>query len=310
MSKSAVSRSVTVLIFCAALCGMTQHAQAQQAESTRDFWPQASAPAARSATRRHNARVRRYRNLTPQINANGVASDNALGVTVWQLQPARPSLRGERLLLQSGAEGMQWVPVRVSAAAPLPEGSRVRLSIEPVRTGFLYVIDREQYADGSLGEPHLIFPIASIRDGNNEVSRGRIIEIPDRQDEIPYFSIQRSRPDQIGELLTILVTPQPLSELTISARPLRLAEAQVAQWEQQWGGQTGHLEYNGGVGTPLTKAEKEVGGDQARTLKADDPVPQSVLYSPQTKPDEPLMLKFRLQYGSAGNTVRHTRGRK
>ncbi|MFN7945752.1 MAG: hypothetical protein U0Z53_10385 [Blastocatellia bacterium] len=311
MNQSAVSRTFKILMCCVAWCGLYDPAQAQQPETTRDFWNKAySSPASQPQPRRAAARVRRYRNVTPQVNAEGVASDNALGVTVWQLQPARPSQRGERLLLQAGSEGMQWVPVRVSAAAPLQEGSRIRLSIEPVRSGFLYVVDREQFADGSVGEPLLIFPIASIRGGSNQVSRGRIIEIPDRQDEIPYFSIQRIRPDHTGELLTILITPQPLSELVIGDKPLRLTDAQVALWEQQWGQQTGHLEYSAGIGAPLTKVEKEAGADPARTLKDNDPVPQSVFYNPQAKPGEPLMVKFRLQYGSAANTTRHTRGRK
>jgi hypothetical protein len=91
----------------------------------------------------------------------------------------------------------------------------VRLSIEAARTGHLYVIDREQYADGSQGKPVLIFPTTKIRNGNNKVSAGRVIEIPDRADDPIYFNLERSRPDHVGELLTVIITPQPLAGLSI-----------------------------------------------------------------------------------------------
>jgi hypothetical protein len=50
------------------------------------------------------------------------------------------------------ARPTEWTPQRIEADTPLKVGERVRLSIESPRTGYLYVIDREQYADGSYGE--------------------------------------------------------------------------------------------------------------------------------------------------------------
>ena len=51
------------------------------------------------------------------------------------------------------------------------------MSIESPRSGFLYVIDREQYADGSTSDPYLIFPTQKIHAGNNAVSPGKVIEL-------------------------------------------------------------------------------------------------------------------------------------
>ena len=58
--------------------------------------------------------------------------------------------------------------------AGLAIGQRVRLSIESARTGYLYVINRELYADGSTGEPYLIFPTTRLHRGDNKVTIGRI----------------------------------------------------------------------------------------------------------------------------------------
>jgi hypothetical protein len=46
--------------------------------------------------------------------------------------------------------------------------------------GYLYVIDREQYEDGTLGEPVQIFPTTRTRGGDNSVKPGSLIEIQDR----------------------------------------------------------------------------------------------------------------------------------
>ena len=43
---------------------------------------------------------------------------------------------------------------------PLRDGDRMRLSIEAPWDGYLYVLNREQYADGSTSDPYLIFPAA------------------------------------------------------------------------------------------------------------------------------------------------------
>ena len=80
-------------------------------------------------------------------------------------------------------------------------GRPCSLSFESARAGFLYVIDREQYADGSASEPYLIFPTSRTRGGDNRVEAGRLIEVPDQADRPNYFSVRRSRPDQVAETL-------------------------------------------------------------------------------------------------------------
>src|SRR5690349_23992390 len=69
-------------------------------------------------------------------------------------------------------------------------------------SGYLYVFDREVYADKSLGEPYLIFPTTALRGGDNLVKAGRVVEIPshdDRSEE--HTSELQSRRDLVCRLL-------------------------------------------------------------------------------------------------------------
>ncbi len=68
-------------------------------------------------------------------------------------------------------------------------------------------MDQEIYADGSKGEPYLIFPTSRTRGGDNSVKAGRVIEIPAQDDTPPYFTLKRTRADHVGENVIVLVTP-------------------------------------------------------------------------------------------------------
>jgi hypothetical protein len=93
------------------------------------------------------------------------------------------------------------------------------MSIEAARTGYLYVVDQEIYADGSKSEPSLIFPTTRTRSGDNSVKAGRVIEIPAQDDAPPYFTLKRTRADHVGENVIVLVTPTPIESLTITDKP-------------------------------------------------------------------------------------------
>jgi hypothetical protein len=222
--------------------------------------------------------------------------DRSLGITIWRLRPSTPADAGRDFIHDSSED---WVPVRVSMGTPLAEGDRVRVSIESPEPGYLYVINREEYANGSRGEPALIFPTTRIRDGDNHVKSGRLVELPSQQDDVPYFTVRpsRRRPDQVGELLTIIVTAQPLA-LDIGPERLRLPEGQVLEWEQRWVGPWELIEQVGGEGTPWTHAEREAGLGASRELVQDDPLPQSI-YRVRTKADATLLVSVSLPFKRA-----------
>ena len=226
-----------------------------------------------------------------------VGGEARLGLTIWRLRPAAGQTDGARLLVQDGGNETSWVAERVDADAPLDVGDRVRLSFESARAGFLYVIDREQYADGTASDPFLIFPTSRTRAGDNRVEAGRLIEVPDQADRPNYFSVRRSRPDQVAEALTVIVAPTPIEGLTASSGARKLAAADVARWEKDWGGAVEQFALDGGAAKPWTTPEQRAGADGSRLLTQDDPPPQTV-FRLKAAPGNPVLVTVRLPYGA------------
>ncbi len=281
-----------------------------QDQGTRQIIPEEfvkSRPAKPTAPARRTS----YKPATAKAAAPGVNStpdsSNAmqLGLTIWRLRPSSAADGGARIIVHHDGETEEWTPERVESNTPLRMGERIRLSFESPQTGYLYVIDREQYANGSTGEPYLIFPTKRTREGDNRVAPGQIIEIPGQEDRPNFFTLRQTRPDQTGELLTVIVTPQPIEGITIGAKPLLLSNEQIAQWEKQWGALTERFELTGGAGRTWTKAEQEAGANATRQLTQDDPGPQTI-YRVAVKPGSPLLIKVGLRYSRAGARPRVT----
>jgi hypothetical protein len=295
MQKQRLLLTVTICVV-ALLSASTMLAQDPD-DATRRLWDTAFINSGKQQTKRKRSN-RSYRLVTPRIPVSGVADDTVVGVTVWRLRRSNPADTGERMLVQEGDDEVEWLPERISSATKLVPGDRLRISVEAARTGYLYVIDREQYADGSLGEPHLIFPTTRTLNGDNSVKVGKLLEIPAQDDAPPYFKVRRSRPDHVGEVLSVFVTPKPLEELAITDKALKLTETQVAAWEKQWSTLVGSIELENGAGKPWTREEKQAAaGNGSAVLNAHAPSPQVVYYRPQSKVTEPIMVKVQLRYG-------------
>lgn len=280
-----------LLIFLAISSSLISTAQTPD-EVTRKLWDTAFiTPAAKNQTASRRRRSGAYRVATPNVPVDNVAPDTVVGVTIWRLRPANRSDSGERLIVHDDKATTEWLPERISATTKLAQGDKLRIAVEAARDGFLYVINREQYADGSLGQPYLIFPTTRTAGGNNEVSVGKLVEIPDQDDAPPFFSMKKSRADHVAEVLSVLVTPTPLP-VEITDKPVKLTETQVAQWERAWGSSVGRLDMTT-VGQSWTKDEKEA---RTRALTTTAPAPQLVFYRPGAKSTEPMFVKLKLSY--------------
>ena len=275
-----------ILLILIVVSGLAQKPE----DATRKLWD--TAFIASSSSKKTTARRRAYRNATPNVPVNNVAPETVVGVTLWRLRPANRADSGERLIVHDDNATSEWTPERISATTRLVQGDKLRISVETVRAGYLYVIDREQYADGTLGEPYLIFPTTRTSGGNNQVSVGRLLEIPAQDDSPPFFTMKKSRPDHVAEVLSVLVTPTPLEEVQITDKAQKLTDVQVASWEKAWGTSVGRLEMST-TGQAWTKEEKNA---TTRALTASAPAPQLVFYRPSVKPTEPMYVKLRLQY--------------
>lgn len=219
-----------------------------------------------------------------------------LGITIWRLRPTNAHDTGARMLVREKSQTAEWVPERVEAGTVFSEGDQVRLTIESAQSGYLYVVDRELFLDGSTGPAMLIYPWAGMRGGDNQVGPGKLIDIPAQEDDPSYFTARRSSPNHAGELLTVIVTSSPL-DLPISDKPLQISNADLANWEKLWGGQTERFEMEGGAGETWTRQEQQAAAHTGgRQLTREDPAPQTI-YRIAVSDKKALLVNVQLQYG-------------
>jgi hypothetical protein len=218
----------------------------------------------------------------PVAAGSEIVDGELIGVTIWRLR--RAVAGDDRILVQkNGAASAQYALERVAADTRFKEGQLVRISVEAPReyNNYLYVVDREVFKDNRgerLGEPSLIFPARSTPPGGNVISAGKSVYVPAQGDPIPYFTLQRSGGNHVGEMLIIIISPKPLPA---PAGGASLDPATVAQWERVCGGQTERRESRGGDGKQWTKEEQEA-DEGTRKLVQSDPLPQTI-YRVRTK---------------------------
>jgi hypothetical protein len=224
----------------------------------------------------------------------GDAGEAFIGVTLWRLRPAATRDRDKGLVLfRSDTE--ELVAERVDAGAALAVGDKVRVGIESARPGYLYLLNRERYADGSAGRPYLISPTLRLHKGENAVGAGRLVEVPGFTDQPPFFVIKPTREDQVAEELIVLVTDAPLPDLTIGPKALALSEATVAEWEKAASAQVTVHRATDTVGAGYAAAEHEASEPGARLLTHEDPLPQT-LYRVVARPGQPVMIRVLLTF--------------
>lgn len=242
---------------------------------------------------------------TSSPNAGPLTSTDTieqLGITLWRLRPARKIETGERMLVRENNKSSEWIPERIEMDTPLKIGDRVRLSIESPREGYLYVVDRDLYADGTLGDAKLIFPTRSLRGGKDQVRPGKLIDLPWQDDTPNYFAVRLSNSQgsyQVGEVLTIIVSTSPL-DLAAEDQPSLVSVAGLAKMEKQWGSETERFEMEGGSGQSWTKAEKEASSATgSRQLTRDQPPPQTIYRIAATNKTV-FLINVRLSYKRLG----------
>jgi len=211
-----------------------------------------------------------------------------VGMTIWKLEtvPAADTTRTQSVYGED-RDRIEWR--RVEAGAQFYEGDSVRLSIESPRAGYLYVIDRDCLFDGTFGETNLIFP---TQGEDNRLEAGKLIDIPG-QGQIPFKASPKA--NQLGELLTFIVTSSPLP-VRLSSGPLRITRKQIIEWEEMWGAEADRYEMNGGAGQTRTKEEQLAASPiGTRQLTREDPLPQTV-YSLLSKNKDAILFSVTLSY--------------
>jgi hypothetical protein len=198
-----------------------------------------------------------------------------VGVTIWKLQPRSRQL--------------ERVSKRVEADTKFHEGDLLRISIESPIEGYLYIVDRDWFTNGSGGETNLIFP---VRGEDNRLKPGKLIDIP-TEDEASFKATPK--PNQTGEMLTIIVALSPL-QLSLSNNPLPITNTQLSDWEKRWSAITDRYEMNDGAGLTRTIEEQQAAAHNGtRQLTRDDPSPQTI-YSLVRKNRGGVLFNLMLSY--------------
>jgi hypothetical protein len=245
-----------------------------------------------------------FRTFRPGGNlTRSPASEDMIGVTLWALRPSTDAEpRHTRMFQERPANSATppdksetpaiewWTPVRVGSDAQLREGSKVRLGIESSRDGFVYVIDREFHSDETTGPPQLIFPTERTRGQGNRIVGGCRLELPTLSAKLKYWELGRQQQNYFGELLTIIISPQPIPILGDQQVPSALPDSLVSQWERDWGAGV-HRVFNGPGGALPTPAEAEARAGCSHLLTADDP-PPTTIYALPAGDTKPILARF------------------
>lgn len=253
----------------------------------------ASGGKAKKRTYRVVRPLRKPRKPTP-INEEAM-----LGLTVWKARPATENDEAKGLIEEES--GGKITLERRESETPLEIGDRIRLTVETLsRKGYLYVIDRELYSDGTYSSPKLIYPTQKTIRRNIAISPGNLIFIPETRN----FVVEPvpGGKNQIAEVLTVIISPKILIEDSmLKQKAIDLPPAQFADW-LKWEVETALIEQNEGAGQAITPIElSAASGESAKglveELKQDDPPAQSV-YRALIKRGNPFLVNVFLKFQS------------
>lgn len=206
-----------------------------------------------------------------------------IGVTIWRMGPEQCPIQNCPLPADN-SKGLFDTASRVEDNLPLSTGERVRLALESLsHKGFVYIINREQFADGTRGAPYLIFPTQGINNGKNWILPGQQIQLPRAEG---CFCVKARDPRQVlvADELIVIVSPTALLEPNeIGARevamPAKLSEFLGRAQSQK----TSRGTLKGGAGLVQTAQEQTAGSkglvDTEPVLTQSDLPPQNVYQS-------------------------------
>lgn len=221
--------------------------------------------------------------------------DEELGVTFWKLRPLKKDEEEDAPTFEvNTGDGIdKWTAERVRSTTRFKSGDRVRFTIESLRSGYLYIINREAYDDGTSGEAELIYPEMRTRvKKDNRVNAGRLVEIPSADKGLmPYFTISPKK-DYIGEEIIVIISPTQLTGFNISADAQSVRRDLLQNWLNEWNSVMDIYDASDGEGVAYTRTEEEA--VRTRSLTQEEPLPQTI-YRFKSRVGKPLMISFQIQ---------------
>lgn len=225
-----------------------------------------------------------------------------VGVTFWKVSAAQRSYNGARILSHPNPNtSIEYQATRLEGDPVVAYGDKVRMGIESPRDGYLYVIDRELYSDGTTSNGYMIFPTKRLRGGDNKIKSNYPIEMPALTDNPFYFEGKKKsdiNPYKIivGEILSIIITDEPISSLSnFGNDAMEIPNSKVEKFEELYSGRAEVFELEGGVNLSYSAAEKDSANSNGRLLTHNDPVPQT-FYLVEDKKNKGLLVTVVLKY--------------
>ncbi len=230
-----------------------------------------------------------------KVTANSRLKTEELGVTFWRLRPpTADETDAPRFRVKINDRNEDYTAERVNSTTKFKKGDRVRFTVESSRTGYLYIVNREFYTDGTSGEPSLIFPTLRTRGGDNRVTAGSLIEIPAATDSVPYFTVTPKRDDYAGEELAVIISPVKLPGIEPELRAQAITREKVQNWLTNWSAKVDIYDAADGEGIAYTVAEADASQTSSRSLTQEEPLPQTI-YRVQTTTDAPFIVVLQMQ---------------
>jgi hypothetical protein len=209
-----------------------------------------------------------------------------LGVTIWRLSASQCPIPDCPLPKRgaSGGKGLLDTATRIDDNVPLGSGERIRLALESLsHRGYVYIIDREQFSDGTFGDPYLIFPTKKINDGNNWAAPGLQVHLP-RPDGCFCVKARDAKKSLIADVLTVILSPTSLlAPNEIAQDAILLPPALHGLLDRADKEKTFRALLRGGNGLTMTSQEQTAGAkglfDTAPLLSRNDLPPQAFYQS-------------------------------
>lgn len=289
----AILIAALMFISFAAICPV----KAQDEDDSKDVKADVFVNSRQRGKSRNSAKYRRVsKTSTKDVDLSAKDSSLArLGLTIWRFRPTQPNDKTKEIVVEEDEKPSEWTLERIEEGTSLAPGQRIRLSIESLsRDGYLYVIDREEYADGTLGDPVLVFPTQKSA-AANYVQAGRLIYLPSATGKF-QIKPSASTKEHVAEVLTLIVAPKPLiSSDRLGAKSTKLQRVQVENWLKQWETSVVKFEMDGGAGQVMTQIEQSAAQQNSVLLTQDDPAPQTV-FQVAAKPGTPLLITVPLKF--------------
>jgi hypothetical protein len=269
----------------------------------------------------------RYRQRVPKTTSGTPPKGQlyaTVGVTIGRGCPATEAESEDYKVAKVRLkDGRELVFERISDTSPVEHGTLMQMMIEYLaspdasgkkqsdRVGYLYVINRVLYPNGTHGPARLIFPTQRTYGGDNRVLPGKTVMLPD-----PHrpWEITRSKSGtaQAFETYIIIISTEPLKELQgdkLSDKALRgLFAGCTPLWD--CGESRGDLE--SGTGRLITQREQAATGDPSARerdtgeldsdLTQGDPPPQMV-FTKVLKPGGKLLVTIKLPFKDTAATI-------